>query len=201
VPRRGAASERRATLLAAGLWLLREVPLESIDAPAVARRAGVSKALVYYYFPTHRDLQVAVVRAAADELLSALSGVPAGTPEQELTAAIDRGIDFIEGQPQAYQALNRAAAFSEELTEVFEYARRGVVDLLAAGLGLAAPTPAQHLCLRAWLALVEEAVLVWILSERPVPRPELVAWCRDVALHILSSPLASPVLAVGSTGS
>jgi AcrR family transcriptional regulator len=155
---------------------------------------------VYYYFPTHRDLQVAVVRAAADELLAALASVPAATPVEELTAGIRRGIDHIERQPQVYLTLNRAAAFSPQLTEVFDYARSGVVALLAAGLGMGEPTPSQRLCLRAWLALVEEAILHWIRAGRPVPREELVLWCRDVALHVLASPMAAPVAAVDAAG-
>ena len=195
--RPGTGPDRRAALIAGGLSLLREVPLEAVDAPAVARRTGVSKALVYYYFPTHRDLHVAVVRAAADELLEAVEVAPGEDAGARLSAALDNGIAFIESQPQAYRALNRAAAFSPQLTEVFEYARSGVVDLLAAGLGIEELTTRQRICLRSWLSLVEEAVLHWIVTGHPVPREELVAWCRDVALHILSTPMAGPVPALG----
>lgn len=194
--RSAAGSDRRAALVAGGLSLLREVPLEAVDAPAVAQRAGVSKALVYYYFPTHRDLHVAVVRAAADELLAALAGAEGDDAGARLTAAIEGGIAYIESQPQAYRALSRAAAFSPQLTEVFEYARSGVVDLLAAGLGIPDPSLRQRICLRSWLSLVEEAVLHWIVSGHPVPRQELVGWCRDVALHILATPMAAPVPAL-----
>ncbi len=183
--------------MAAGLSLVGEVALEEVDAVAVARHAGVSKALVYYYFPTHRDLQVAVVRAAADGLLHAIQTDPDSPPATRLTAALDAGIAYIEAQPQAYRALSRGAAFSPQLMEVFEYARQGVVDALAAGMGLSGPTPAQRLCLRSWLALVEEAVLHWIVTGA-VSRSDLVAYCRDVALFIVARPMAGEVPAAAA---
>ncbi|MCU4185529.1 TetR/AcrR family transcriptional regulator [Acidiferrimicrobium sp. IK] len=197
-PRTGSPNERRESLVAAGLSLIGEVALEEVDALAVARRAGVSKALVYYYFPTHRDLQVAVVQAAADGLLRAIDTDPQMAAADRLAAALDAGIAYIEAQPQAYRALSRGAAFSPQLMEVFEYARSGVVDALARGMGIADPSPAQRLCLRSWLALVEEAVLHWIVTGAPVSRAELVAYCRDVALYIVANPLAAPVAAAAA---
>ena len=190
-PRTGSPNARRGSLVAAGVALAGEVALEEVDAVAVARRAGVSKALVYYYFPTHRDLQVAVVQAAADGLLHAIEADPSLPPEERLGAALGAGIAYIEAYPEAYRALSRGAAFSPQLTAVFEYARDGVVERLARGMGMGEPTLAQRLALRSWLALVEEAVLHWIVTPTGVARDELVAYCRDVALFVSATPLAA----------
>lgn len=44
--------------------------------------------------------------------------------------------------------------------------------------------------MRSWIALVEEAMLHWLVADRPVPRADLVGYCGDIALHIFASPLA-----------
>lgn len=185
---------RRDELLGAAIELGRRSGLGSVEAATVAARAGVSKALVYYYFPTHRDLQAAVVRAAADDFLEAVRSavvVQAGDdPGGELTRGLEAAISFIEGQPEAFAALSRSAGFHPKLAEVFEDARSGIADLLAEGLELSEVTPGQRIALRAWIALTEEAVLHWVLADKPVPRADLVAFCQSIALQMLASPLA-----------
>jgi AcrR family transcriptional regulator len=188
-----ARRDRREELLHAAVELGRRSGLGAIEAAAVAVKAGVSKALVYYYFPTHRDLQAAVVRNAADELLAGIRAVlvPDGDPAAMLTAGLEAAIAYIEQQPEAFIALARSSGFDPKLFEVFEYARDGVADVLADGIGLTDLTPAQRIALRSWIALTEEAVLHWSLAAEPVPRAELVAFCRDAALHVLASPMAA----------
>jgi AcrR family transcriptional regulator len=186
--------DRRDELLSAAIELGRRSGLGSIEAAAVAVRAGVSKALVYYYFPTHRDLQAAVVRASADELLAAIRDavvLPANDdPAGQLTRGLDAAISFIEEQPEAFAALSRSAGFHPKLFEVFEDARNGIADLLAEGIGLTEVTPGQRIALRSWIAMTEEAVLHWVLADKPVPRADLVAFCQAGALQMLATPLA-----------
>ncbi len=58
------ADSRREQLLQAGLTLLRTTPFDQLSAVDVARAAGVSKGLVFHYFPTTRELHVALLRAS-----------------------------------------------------------------------------------------------------------------------------------------
>lgn len=190
---RGPRRDRRDELLSAAIDLGRRSGLGAIEAAAVAVKAGVSKALVYYYFPTHRDLQAAVVRAAADELLSEIHAAvaPGGDPAAMLTAGLEAAIAYIETQPEAFIALAHSAGFDPKLFEVFEYARDGIADVVAAGMGLTALTAGQRIALRSWIALTEEAVVHWSMAAEPVPRAQLVAFCREAALHVLASPLTT----------
>jgi AcrR family transcriptional regulator len=189
----GARSDRRAVLLAAAAALVGSSGLDDLDATAVAQKAGVSKALVYYYFPTHRDLQVAVVRAAADEFLESLQATdPSLPPADQLAAGLETAIAFIELHPVSYTALARGAGCHPALSAVFEHARDAVADLLAERAGLTPLSPGRRIALRSWIALVEEAVLHWMVADRPVPRYELVSYCQEVGLHILTTALARP---------
>ena len=187
----GARSDRRRTLVDAAVELLLTRTLDEVDAVAVAERAGVSKALVYYYFPTNRDLQAAVVQLAADAVLDSIRSTDsAATEADQLRAGLDATIAIIEINPSAYTALARGAGYHPVLLEVFEQARDSVADVLAERMGIGELTPAQRVAVRSWIALVEEAVLHWLEADRPVPRAALVTYCQDVALHILRTDLA-----------
>jgi AcrR family transcriptional regulator len=60
--------ERRRQLLEAGARVFTERSYDDASMAAVARAAGISKGLLYHYFPSKRDLFVATLEAAAAEL-------------------------------------------------------------------------------------------------------------------------------------
>jgi AcrR family transcriptional regulator len=186
--RRLGPEARRAQLISVGLTLMKEMAFDEVTADTVARAGGVSKALVFHYFPTTRDLQVAMLRAAAAELLAELD-VGVGLPADErLRVGLDAFVRYIEQQPASYQAVVRRAGSDEQLLAVFEDTRAAVVGIVAGTLGLTAPPAGLRLVIRGWIAMVEECVLHW-LDERPVPRHELVEFLRRAALTMLPDAL------------
>src|SRR3712207_9190588 len=66
------AGDRRAQLVQIGLDLLPTTPVQELTIDEVARRAGISRSLLFHYFATKRDYYTAVTRAAADVLLEHL---------------------------------------------------------------------------------------------------------------------------------
>jgi AcrR family transcriptional regulator len=182
--RRLGPEARRAQLVGVGLGLMKEMPFDEVTAEMVARAGGVSKGLVFHYFPTTRDLQVAILRAAAAELLTDLDVGADLPPDQRLKVGLEAFVRFIEQQPASYQAVVRRAGSDEQLLAVFEDTRSAVVGIVAASLGLTALPPGLRLAIRGWIAMVEECVLHW-LSDRPVPREELVEFLRRAALTML----------------
>src|SRR4051812_50184340 len=60
--------ERRRQLLEAGARVFTERSYEDASMAEVARAAGISKGLLYHYFPSKRDLFVATLEAGAAEL-------------------------------------------------------------------------------------------------------------------------------------
>lgn len=75
----------------------------------VARRLGLARAAVYWYFPTKDDLLVAVVGAAFAEFTDSTpapsDGAPGGDPVDRLLVAVDR---LAELQPLATALHDRA---------------------------------------------------------------------------------------------
>ena len=57
-------AERRAQLLALGRRLFTERPYDALSIDDIAAEAGISKGLLYHYFPSKRDFYVAVVDEA-----------------------------------------------------------------------------------------------------------------------------------------
>jgi len=192
--RRLGPDARRAQLVGVGLALMKEIPFDEVTAESVARAGGVSKALVFHYFPATRDLQVAILRAAAAELLVEIdvgAGLP---PEERLRAGLDAFVRYIEQQPASYQAVVRRAGSDERLLTVFEDTRTAVVGIVAGALGLSEPPAGLRLAIRGWIAMVEECVLHWI-DRRPVAREELIEYLRRAAVTVLPD-----ALALGSAG-
>jgi AcrR family transcriptional regulator len=186
--RRLGPDARRAQLVGVGLALMKEMPFDEVTAEVVARAGGVSKGLVFHYFPATRDLQVAILRAASAELLAELD-VSAGLPPDEaLQVGLDAFVRYIEQQPASYQAVVRRAGSDERLLEVFEATRAAVVDIVAATLGFSALPPGLRLVFRGWIAMVEECILHWV-NEKPVPRDELLEFLRQAALRMLPDAL------------
>jgi|SRR5581483_981699 len=186
--RRLGPEERRAQLVGVGLALMKGMPFDEVTAEVVAKAGGVSKGLVFHYFPTTRDLQVAMLRAAADELLAELdvgAGLP---PDERLRVGLDAFVRYIEQQPASYQAVVRRAGSDERLLAVFEDTRSAVVAIVAATLGLSGLPAPLRLAIRGWIAMVEECVLHW-LEDKPVPREELVEFLRRAALTMLPDAL------------
>lgn len=177
---------RRAQIVQAGLELIKELPFDQVGAAEVARAVGVTKGLVFHYFPSNRELQVEIARAAAKELVAELVTDPALPNDQRLAAGLEAFIDYIERNPDSYVAVARGAGANDQLLEVYEECRRDIVQLIFDALGLTDPPPALRIGMRGWIAGVEEAVIQW-LDGRPIPREELIDLLRRAGLSMLDA--------------
>src|SRR5947209_10404289 len=65
--RRMSVQARREELLSVGIELFSTRAYDEIWVEEIADRAGVSRGLLYHYFPTKRDFYVAATRRAAAE--------------------------------------------------------------------------------------------------------------------------------------
>jgi AcrR family transcriptional regulator len=188
--RRLGPDERRAQLVATALDLLKSRPFDEISPDDVARAAGVSKALVFHYFASKRDLQVAALRAAAGELLERLEVGADLPPDRRLGAGLDAYVRYIEQHPENYVAISRSAGTDPQLRAVFEETRSAVVQLILDAIGLPDAPPGLRLITRGWVAMVEETVLYW-LGTQHVPREQLLDFLRRAAVTMLPDALAT----------
>jgi AcrR family transcriptional regulator len=176
---RRSADDRRAQLVQIGLELLPTTPVQELTIDEVARRAGISRSLLFHYFATKRDYYTAVTRAAA-ELLWAHLLPPPGTPqEQQVTGMLDRYVAWVETYRETHLAFVRGAAGGDPwVSEVYEETRARLVDVTLETLGLPHDALRRQLVL-AWFAFTEDLVGQWT-REPTMSRDELLALLRDV---------------------
>jgi AcrR family transcriptional regulator len=74
--RRLSPEHRRAELLALGAAVFGKRPYDEVRIDEIAERAGVSRALMYHYFPDKRAFFAAVVKDEADRLYEATQNLP-----------------------------------------------------------------------------------------------------------------------------
>ena len=144
--------ERRKQLVALGLDLFGARPFDevcSIDELAAA--AGISKGLLYHYFPTKKDFYVATVRESARQLYERTTRTP-GEPLERLRAGLDAYLDYVVAHQQPYTALLRSGVgVDAEVARVVDETRAALTARLLEGTPVDAKDPLVRLAVRGWM--------------------------------------------------
>jgi AcrR family transcriptional regulator len=176
---RRTAGDRRAQLVEIGLELLPTTPVQDLTIDEVARRAGISRSLLFHYFATKRDYYTAVTQAAARALVEHLLPRPGTPAADQLPGMLDRYVGWVETYRESHLAFVRGAAGGDPwVAEVYEETRERLVDVALAALALPDDAHRRQL-VRSWFAFTEDLVGQWT-REPTTSREELLALLRDV---------------------
>jgi AcrR family transcriptional regulator len=179
--------ERRRQLLEAGAALFAEHAYEEISMRDIAKAAGVSKALLYHYFPSKIDLFKAAVAEKAADLQRVIEPPGDGTPFEQLTATLDAYLAWIEANAVTWSKLMQSAAALPEARELVEGFRQRTMDMALARLTSdERPRPALRTAITGWLGYMDAAILDWTQA-RDLPREQL----RDLLLAAFGAALLS----------
>jgi AcrR family transcriptional regulator len=153
---------RRAQLIDLGLRELEtRGELSAID--RISEAAGISRGLLFHYFPSKKAYRVAVIRAAAGRLLVASDPAPDLDPIGRLHAGLRGFSGFVSENRSLYLALLRGAAGADpELQQIFDETRERLVERVIEGLGVSAHLPVVRTALRGWVGFVEESTMEWL---------------------------------------
>jgi AcrR family transcriptional regulator len=163
--------ERRRRLLELGAQLFTQHAYDEISMAEISRAAGISKALLYHYFPSKQDYFVATLARGAEELRAQIEPDPSLPPAEALTRAVDAYLGWIDANADAYAKLLQSAATVPEVRGVVEAVRTATVERILEGLG--ATEPAARTAVRGWLWFMDGACLDWI-AHRDLERPQLL---------------------------
>jgi AcrR family transcriptional regulator len=165
--------ERRRRLLELGTELFARHDYDALSMAAIAHEAGISKALLYHYFPSKQAFFVATLEQKAVELAGLIAPDPALPPAQQLAGSLDAFLRWVEENGDGYAKLVRGAGAVPEVREVMEEVRAATAELILAGLGPPTPpSPVRRAAVRAWLWFMDGAILDW-LEHRDLAREEL----------------------------
>lgn len=169
--------QRRAQLIELGVKMLGERAIEDISISEIAAEAGISRGLLFHYFPTKQDFQLEVVRHANAELLMRVVPDPTLGLFDMLRDSVSRYIDYVSENRTSYLALLRGpASSSPDLVALVEQTRNAIVDLILTQVPMT-PEERDHprlvLAVRGWIAFTEESTLSWLRTET-ITRDELI---------------------------
>ncbi|MER5598655.1 TetR/AcrR family transcriptional regulator [Streptomyces sp. NPDC002265] len=191
--RRLSTEERREQLLSVGARLFSESPYDDVWIEQVAEIAGVSRGLLYHYFPTKRDFFAAVVERESGRMLRMTAAVPGLPVREQLTAGLDAYLEYVHSHAHGYRAFHRAdAAGDQAVRRVYRRAlaaqERQILAALAADPEFGPvfeERPDVRLAVRGWLAFTTAVCLEW-LREEGVSREQVRELCARALLGVIS---------------
>ncbi len=141
--RRLPPEERRRQLVAIGLQELSTRPIHALSIDRVAEIAGISRGLLFRYFPTKQDFYVAVVGAASRRLLRAADPDP--DEQDPLRAVLHPFVSFIDRHGDNYQAFFHSGVGSDpQIRDIHDSMRDTMVERVSRRW--AATTPPSPVC-------------------------------------------------------
>ena len=166
-------NERRLQLLKLGAELFARHSFGELSMSRIAGEAGISKALLYHYFPGKQAYFTATLEQKAAELAGLIAPDPALAPAEQLARSLDAFLGWVEEHGDAYSKLVRGAGAVPEVREVMEAVREATASTILDGLP-GRRTPQRRAAVRAWLWFMDGAILDW-LEHRDLARAELQA--------------------------
>ncbi|GAA4790430.1 TetR/AcrR family transcriptional regulator [Streptomyces ziwulingensis] len=187
--RRLSVEERRGQLLDAALALFAHRSPEEVSLDDVAEHAGVSRPLVYRYFPGGKQqLYEAALRSAADELRLCFDEPREGPLLVRLTRALDRYLAFVDEHDTGFSALLRGGSVAEtsRTSAIVDGVRRAAAEHIMNHLDVNDPGPRLRMTIRMWITAVEASSLIWLDEEKQPPLEEMRDWLVEQFVAVLS---------------
>ncbi|MFD8150098.1 TetR/AcrR family transcriptional regulator [Streptomyces sp. NPDC001046] len=174
VRRRMGVEERRQQLIGVALELFSRRSPDDVSIDEIASAAGISRPLVYHYFPGKLSLYEAALKRASDDLAGRFVEPHEGPLGARLLRVMHRYFDFVDEHGPGFSALMRGgpAVGSSTTNALVDSVRQAAYVQILAHLGVTDPPPRLELVVRSWISLAESTALIW-LDGRRIPREEL----------------------------
>jgi len=181
--------ERRRRLLELGADLFTRHEYDGLSMAKIAKEAGISKALLYHYFPSKEAYFVATLEEKANELQQRTTPNPELPPVEQLSASLDAYLAWIEENASSYDKMIRNAGAAPEVRALLDRVRTSTASRILEGLSPEGPpSPILRTAVRGWLGFMDGACLDWV-NHRDVE--------REVIHGLLLSTLLAAVMAAG----
>jgi AcrR family transcriptional regulator len=170
--RRLEVDERRRQLLERGAELFTSHRYDELSMSRIATEVGISKSLLYHYFPSKQAFFEATLGAWAEELRARTEPDPDLPPVEQLSASLGAFLALIEENSVAYRNLVSSASAAPQIRDLIEEVRRQTAARILAGIYPDDPPPKARAAVSGWLWFMDGACLDWI-EHRDIDRDEL----------------------------
>jgi AcrR family transcriptional regulator len=166
--------ERRQQLIGVALDLFSRRSPDEVSIDEIASAAGISRPLVYHYFPGKLSLYEAALQRASDDLASRFVEPQEGPLGARLLRVMRRYFDFVDEHGPGFSALMRGgpAVGSSTTNALIDSVRQAAYVQILSHLRVQDPPARLELVVRSWISLAESTALIW-LDGRRIPRAEL----------------------------
>ena len=168
--------ERRQQLIGVALDLFSRRSPDAVSIDEIASAAGISRPLVYHYFPGKLSLYEAALKRASEDLAGRFVEPHEGPLGARLLRVMRRFFDFVDEHGPGFSALMRGgpAVGSSATNALIDSVRQAAYVQILSHLGVQDPPARLELVVRSWISLAESTALIW-LDGRRIPRAELEA--------------------------
>src|SRR5947208_8452218 len=129
----------------------------------ISRAAGISKALLYHYFPSKEEYFKATLAEAAAELAMRTAPDQSLPPLEQLRGSTRAYVAWIDERRDSYAKLIQSAGSVPEIRELMANIRDFTSARIVDGLVPEGErTPARRAAVRGWLWFMDGVLLDWI---------------------------------------
>ncbi|MFJ2258531.1 TetR/AcrR family transcriptional regulator [Streptomyces sp. NPDC087844] len=197
VRRRMGVEERRQQLIGVALDLFSRRSPDDVSIDEIASAAGISRPLVYHYFPGKLSLYEAALQRASVDLAERFVEPREGPLGARLLRVMRRFFDFVDEHGPGFSALMRGGppVGSTTTNALVDGVRQAAYVQILSHLRVERPPARLELVVRSWISLAEATALIW-LDGRRIPRGELeVQLVHDFAALAAVSAASDPEMA------
>ena len=179
-------TQRRAQLLEIGSALFAERPYEDVWIEEVADLAGVSRGLMYHYFPSKREFFVEIVRTESERNLDLTAPDTSLPVLEQIAAGLDAYISYTDEHAHGVRAVNRGSLLGDRriddiLSREFEIQQERILAALPERFR---DDEMVRTALRGWVAFVRAVCLDWV-ERRTLSREQVRAVCLRAVAGLL----------------
>jgi AcrR family transcriptional regulator len=156
--------ERRRRLLQTGAELFATNAYQELSMADIAKAAGISKALLYHYFPSKQAFLRAALQELADEVAAVTEPDPSKPPFEQLSDSLGAFLDWVGEHGLAYRKLLQSAGGVPEVADLIDQVRGPTAQRILAGItpGGEEPQATARAAVNAWLWFMDGAILDWL---------------------------------------
>jgi AcrR family transcriptional regulator len=181
--------DRRRQLLGIGLAKLVDKPIQDLSVDEVAAEAGISRGLLFHYFPTKRDFYRECIAAAGRRILRTTAPDPDLPPEEQVRDMVRLFVEQIDRRRDFYLSLLHGTGAADLAVvrvydDIWDQATARVLGCLTLGTERAE-------VVHGWWMYVEDRALSWS-GPPPARRTRTLDALVDHAVAVLHHLLELP---------